>query len=135
MASREATDGFIAKVLDGGQRGRLARLGPVRNASEIEDRLGISLRGYGRGLNADDVAHTMRRHGNDPAPITRSDLANYYGWANTQRIDTAYSASTRGKPATLTYAFTAEGHAYRVTETINPRTRLITLKTMRKTPA
>lgn len=74
----------------------------------------------------------MGRHGNDPAPITRSDIASYRRWAETRPIDTAYRVSSKGKPATITYAFEENGYRYRVTEVVNPNSRLITLKTMRK---
>jgi hypothetical protein len=123
---------FIDQVLDRGDRGRLVRLGPVRNAVAIKNRLGIDVSRFGRGLNANDVAHVVRRHGADPTPITRSDLASYRRWADSKPIIAAYPSNARGRPASITYAFEESGYRYNMSETINSQARLITLKTMRK---
>lgn len=108
------------------------RLAPLSNRAAIEARLGLNLDRYGRGLNSDDIAHVMKRHGADAAPITRNDIATYPDLVRSGRIDTAHPGSRRGKPAAITYVAERDGYRYRVTEVVNTRSRLVTLKTMRK---
>jgi len=124
-------DRYVTRVVDSGLRGQVVVIGPVKNAADIEKKLGVDLAGYARGYNADDLAHAINRHGSDPTPITKADLASYYRWASETPILMATPVSKGGKTARVSYSVKEGGKTFLVTETILPRAKLIALKTMR----
>lgn len=109
------------------------------NVSVVQRHTGVDLTGYRRTLEASEIRHAMKSHGNATREAERAQIAIRkadYGLIP-HIVEHAHHVALEGEPKSarpqrLTYTAKIGEHEYVYTESLRPNGKLVSLKTMRK---